>query len=163
MIRTSDGTITTRNITGEMDISTSDGDLRLGALKGATIRLRTSDGEIEAEALNARASDVQTSDGDITLGYVEGDLRATTSSGEVHIGLSGQSAAYLRSSDGNVYLDLPAGAAADLDFRGEDIRMASSFRFQGDLDDEYAIGSVGGGGPLIEVRANDGTVVLRAR
>lgn len=162
MIRTSDGDISARNITGEMDISTSDGNLRMGNLRGPTIRLRTSDGEIDAETLAARNSDVQTSDGDITLGFVEGGLRATTASGEVRVGLSGDAAAYLRSSDGNVYLELPTDASADIDIRGEDVRLASSFRFQGDLDDENARGRLGSGGPLIEARASDGTVIVRA-
>ncbi len=161
--RTSDGDIRARRLTGDAEVKTSDGDVRIEAFHGAAFSARTSDGSITIDALIARESSVHSSDGKITLRRVEGALEASGSDTDIEVDLFKPDAVSLTTSDGNIVITAPANLPADVRLRGEDVRVASAFNFQGLVKEERAEGSINGGGPLLEARSSDGSVTLRAR
>lgn len=162
-IKTSDGTISAGDLDGEVVVHTSDGDISLRSVRGPVISLRTSDGDVTTEQLIGERIDVTSSDGELWLGDIGGNLRATTSGGDIRARLTMPAEIYLRTGDGDVHLYAPIDLRADLSFRGERVRIASAYQFAGTLEKDRARGSIGGGGPLIEVRASDGAVTFTDR
>ncbi len=159
-VRTSDGNITGGRLEGDLDLSTSDGNIALDEVRGGHVSLTTSDGSITTKQIEAYRAEVVSSDGNLHLGLVDGALRASTSSGDIRVRLVQPAEYALRTSSGDIYITAPSDLRASLNLRAEDLRIATSFRFRGDLDDESATGNLNGGGPLLEARASDGTIVL---
>lgn len=56
----------------------------------------------------------------------------------------------------------PTGLAADLELQGEDVTVGRAFGFGGTLTEERASGRLNGGGPRLEARSGDGSVVLKS-
>lgn len=159
-VRTSDGNITAEQLDGDLDLTTSDGDITLGTVRGGVIALSTSDGAVHTDRLEGRQIEVSSSDGDLTLGQVSGALRASTASGNIAVRLLQPAEYALRTSSGDIDITAPPDLQATLNLRAETLRIASRFRFRGDLDEEHATGNLNGGGPLLEARATDGTITL---
>ena len=167
-VRTADGDVRadalrTSAAESRIDVSTADGDLRLRLVDAPQTRLHTSDGDIVVDDLFGGRMTVQTADGDLTFGRIRGHLQATTSSGQIRGELTAVGDVSLRTTDGDVVLRLPAAHKADLRLRADDLRLDADLRFDGHLDDHQADGRLNGGGPLLEVRATSGRVMLRSR
>ncbi|MEM8486012.1 MAG: DUF4097 family beta strand repeat-containing protein [Bacteroidota bacterium] len=160
-VRTSDGDIMAARLTGESSVSTSDGDIRIKAIEGAETAVRTSDGDIVTEMVDTNNAQFQTSDGSITLNSVAGDLTAKTSSGNLRVGLTEGGKVYLRSGDGDIHISAPSDYSAELMLRGERVRIASGFQFDGKLKKNEAEGRINGGEFTLEARTSDGEVVFK--
>lgn len=162
-VHTSDGEIASGGVRcqGEADFRTSDGNLRLAQIHAETVTVRTSDGDIDIDELIAGSSLVRTSDGSIHIQHLEGDLEASSSDDDVAVGLYKPGTITLKSSNGNITILAPATLPADIYLRGESVRIASAFDYQGNVKKEHAEGRIGGGGPRLEARTSDGTVTLR--
>lgn len=161
-IRTSDGDIKLEDVDGEVSISTSDGDIHVGKLSGADATLRTSDGDIVVEQAMTARTRVTTSDGSIVLQDARGDIEARTSSGDLSVALLELDGDInLRTGDGDIMISAPTDLRATLSMRGESIRIASGFSFDGVLKKNEAEGQLNGGGNRFEVQASSGEIVLR--
>lgn len=160
-IRTSDGDIAIDELAGTSEVITSDGDIILGTARGEQIRMRSSDGEIHVKELVTARSELRTSEGSIVLENVEGSLKAITSSGDLRARLLKPGEIFLRTSDGDIIITAPSSLPASLGLSGEEVRIASDFAFQGQVEKERAEGVVNGGGARIEARTSDGQVLLR--
>lgn len=158
VLQTSDGNIMADQLRGRIMVSTSDGDIQMGRLDGPAVTLKTSDGEIRAEAVSAAQAEVTTSDGNIRLPHMDGPLRASTSSGEIEVFLLKPGQVQLRTTDGNIRVSAPQSLPANVRLRGENVKIASSFMFQGRVEPEEVDGTINGGGPMVEAYAQDGTV-----
>ncbi len=163
-VETSDGDILAQSIRGEeIYFKTSDGDITFDELEAEEIEMRTSDGSIQGGGLRGRESFIHTSDGDVDLEGVGGALRAATSDGDVMVEIAELGETYIRSSGGDIRVYLPEGAGADLDLRGDRVRIPRTFSLDGRVDRREIDGRVNGGGPSLEVVAQDGEVSLRTR
>ncbi|HMB92416.1 MAG TPA: DUF4097 family beta strand repeat-containing protein [Rhodothermales bacterium] len=160
-LRTSDGDLRARQLTGNVEARTSDGDIRFDMVDATTFSARTSDGDLTIDELHASQSTVRSSDGSISLRRVTGSLDVSGSD-DIRLDLADPTTISVNSSDGDIDITAPASLSADVYLRGDDVRIARSFSFQGNLQDERAEGNINGGGPMIEAKSSDGEVRLRA-
>lgn len=159
-LATSDGDIMVDDVTGRLSISSADGDLTLGRLKGSTISLRTSDGDIDAQALDAQTVSVRTADGDLNLGAVSGALTATSSDGDLRLTLVKPTSVQLETDDGDINVTLPKGMGFDVDLSGEDLDTGG-LEIVGQISEHHVTGTVGGGGVKLVARSRGGDVEVR--
>lgn len=82
-VSTSGGSVSVRDLDGEVDISTSGGSVDLGHIDGP-VDVSTSGGSITLKSSTVTA-DLSTSGGSITIGDVDGDITAKTSGGSVQV------------------------------------------------------------------------------
>ncbi len=130
-----------------LDIATSDGDVRVERLIGAAT-LKTSDGDVRVERLEGPLF-VRTSDGDVRIQEVAGKTTVATSDGDIDIrSVSGPEASF-RTSDGDIEVDALMADAIELHtsdghirvrrIEGRDISVRTS---DGDLALESVSGSL---------------------
>ena len=164
LVRTSDGDIRIGDVEGsQARIRTSDGDVRVGEVIAATVEVHTSDGDVDIRRLEGDRFDIHTSDGEIRIDDVSGVLKATTSDGDIRIGFDRVAETTLKTGDGDILLLADGSLNADVDLRGEEIVIRGIYGFEGERDDDFAKGSLNGGGPLLRASSRDGSVVIRTR
>lgn len=106
-LRTSDGNISLKGLTGNQKCRTSDGNLEITGIAGA-LMASTSDGNINVQKV-AGTVEVKSSDGDIRLESIDGDAKASTSDGNVSaVRISGTTS--LKTSDGNISFEDLSGS-----------------------------------------------------
>lgn len=82
-VSTSGGSVSVRDLAGEVDISTSGGSVDLGHIDGP-VGVSTSGGSITLKSSTVTA-ELSTSGGSINIGDVDGDITAKTSGGSVQV------------------------------------------------------------------------------
>lgn len=106
-LRTSDGNISLKGLTGDQKGRTSDGNLEFTNVTGA-LAASTSDGNINVQKI-AGSVEVKSSDGDIRLESINGDARASTSDGNISVvRITGNTS--LKTSDGNISFEDLSGS-----------------------------------------------------
>ena len=180
---TSDGDIIVGAIDGKViSLATSDGDVRAGALKAEEVEVKSSDGDVRAKQIVAEIITFSTSDGDVVIGSAHGEtmsmnssdgditvgaeagkLSARTSDGDITITIQGSTVLNLRTHDGDVRIEAPAGIKADLDLRGERVRVSGDVNIKGEVGRQRVVGELGGGGASIVARTSDGSISLHLR
>ncbi len=86
----------------DLDLSTSDGDVRIGRIDG-TVKVKTSDGDVRLEAARGPSVSVVTSDGDLVIGELASrEVELSTSDGDVSVRGIDAGAARIRTSDGDI-------------------------------------------------------------
>lgn len=109
--RTGDGDIRAQKISGEVSLSTQDGDIDATGLKGSEIALHTSDGDITGENIRADRLEIGTSDGDLDVGDVDAKtLAMRTIDGDISVERIVAERIEVKSSDGDVRLGAVEGA-----------------------------------------------------
>jgi hypothetical protein len=161
-VRSGDGDISLGDLEGRVHLHSSDGDLHVGTLRGPEIKLRTSDGDVYAVGLEAPTILLHTSDGDVEARGVTGALEAATGDGDIMLRLLGARETRVRSGDGDVTVYLAGPLGFELDLRAEDVSLDPGFRLDGSRSAGSLRGPLNGGGPVLAVRASDGTVRLRS-
>ena len=163
-VYSSDGTIDLSRVDGDLTVTASDADIRIGSIRARRAVLRTSDGDISVRELATSESTVHSSDGTIDLSRVDGDLTVTASDADIRLDLRAPGGIKATSSWGDVAIRAPEDWPADVDLRGDDVQVASRFDLREDFRDDSAVrGTINGGGFLLRVRAYDGSVALRIR
>jgi DUF4097 and DUF4098 domain-containing protein YvlB len=161
-VASSDGRVTLAPVTGSVRVRTSDGDIEAVGLRG-DLYLRTSDGAIHARDLDGML-EAHSSDGAIQVGGRFDRLDLSTSDGAIEANAGGgsriQTAWTLRSSDGGLTLRVPADLRADLDLRTEDggIHLDLPVEVTGEIGRHALRARLNGGGPLVQMRATDGSI-----
>jgi DUF4097 and DUF4098 domain-containing protein YvlB len=161
-LRTGDGHITARRVTGEIRIDTSDGHVTADELHG-NVRIHTSDGHIEGTGFDG-SLDAETSDGHMQLRGRFDALRLHTGDGSITAEavpgskMSGEWS--IRTSDGSVTLRLPDGFNAELDAHTGDGTISSQLPItvSGALNRSSLRGNINKGGPTLLVRTGDGSI-----
>ncbi len=138
--RTSGGSITIRNFVGDLDAKTSGGSIKLEDIKG----------DIEAT----------TSGGGIRISDVQGEVYATTSGGGINANITKlDNRLVLKTSGGSVRATIPSGLGLDLDLRGNRVNTSLS-NFSGESKSDRVKGTVNGGGILVQLSTSGGSVSL---
>jgi hypothetical protein len=162
-ISTGDGDINMSDLNGEFDLQTSDGDISVGTLSG-TLRLKTSDGNVSADGLEGATISVRTSDGDVQIGALSGPAEISTSDGDIRVSIERAGDIKLRTGDGDITIYADESLQADVDFSGEEVRMASGFTLnEGRVSEHGARGILNGGGPTLFAHTGDGTIAIREK
>lgn len=138
--RTSGGSITVNDFVGDLDVKTSGGSIKLDDIKG----------DIEAT----------TSGGGIRLNDVQGEVYATTSGGGINADITKlESQLVLKTSGGSVRATIPSGLGLDLDLKGNRVNTSLN-NFSGESKSDRVRGTVNGGGILVELSTSGGSVNL---
>ena len=160
-ILTRDGDIDVGDKEGRIEIESADGDLYLGSLRGPEISAKTMDGDVHADSLSAEHIRVYTQDGDIDVAAASGILRIDSGDGDIRLRLIQSGDVSLHTRDGNITVYADPQLRANIDIEGEEVRLGSAFTVTGRVTDRGVRGTLNGGGPKLEIRTGDGTVMLR--
>jgi hypothetical protein len=159
-LTTSGGQITADNLEGVVKLNTSGGSLSLSNLSG-TVNARTSGGSISAKNVNGDFSTV-TSGGSIHLKEIDGNLNARTSGGQITADLKAtHDFVKLHTSGGSIHLNLPETKNAQLDLKGDKVRISELRNFNGTVKKDRVKGSLGNGNLLVEATTSGGSVDVK--
>ena len=150
-------------------IQTSNGSIDVSNLE-ASARLTTSNGAVRADGV-VGGLEASTSNGSIratTSGMESGrSLRLSTSNGSVELTVDKLSSggAVVKTSNGSITVNLPDSAAFDVNASTSNARITNDFEdsFRGRSDRRNLEGSVGSGGPRLELSTSNGGIRLRKR
>jgi len=143
---------------------TSNGAIRVSGGAGPA-RLRTSNGAIRVDGLSG-ALEAETSNGSITaaLDRVDGPVRVDTSNGAIDLRLPQRIRDGVRAhtSNGGITLRLPDGLDARVSAHTSNAHVTSDFdvRTQGELSRNRIEGTIGAGGPLVDLSTSNGSIHL---
>ena len=180
----SNGPVRTIDVGGPARLKTSNGPIRAQNV-GGTLDAQTSNGSIEANNISGSAY-LHTSNGSVRADDVRGGVEAVTSNSSVHVNLTKAEpgkAIRLETSNGGVELTLPAdvrndvrvttnnsgitvhapaGLNARLSARTSNSRITSDFevKMQGEISKSRLEGTIGSGGPMVELTTSNGSIRL---
>lgn len=162
--KTSDGDLLAVDLTcDDVDMATSDGDVTVKGLEAKTVEMSTSDGDILVKNLTATSIEIRTSDGDVDVSAAGEELHARTSDGDIRVQIGDNMAVSLSTSDGNITLNGPSDLRADLNLRGDRVKLVGGLNIQGEVSTRRVVGKLNNGGPKIQAKASDGTIALKLR
>jgi hypothetical protein len=163
-VDTGDGSVESDAITGNVDIHTGDGHIRLDGGKG-DIRLRTGDGSIEGRDLDGKL-DATSGDGHITLDGRFDTLNIKTGDGSItaraNPGSKVASSWNVHTGDGSVTMSLPGDLQANIDASTNDGRISLGIpvMVEGNLGTSKIQGKMNGGGQPLTIHTGDGSIHL---
>ncbi len=156
-LTTSGGQINADDLTGTVKLNTSGGSLHLSNLSG-TVTARTSGGSISAKNINGDFN-TETSGGSIHLKEIDGNLNARTSGGQITAGLKAtRDFVKLHTSGGSIHLNMPETKDAQLDLKGDKVRISELRNFSGTVKKDRVKGSLGKGNLVVEASTSGGSV-----
>jgi len=168
IIRTDDGSIRVEHVTGKIELRSADGSVTGRDLTG-DIFAHTEDGSIRLEGIDGRC-DVASDDGSIAVQGRLDALRLTTEDGSVVVkALAGSKITKdwsLSTGDGSMVLYVPEAFGAMLDAEAHDgaVRLDSTLAFDKQAEDRernILRGRLGAGGPRLLLRSGDGGIRVR--
>lgn len=179
-LKTTHGDVELDDIEGYVELNTTHGDISAATIRGSEISLKSTHGDIEARSLTSDAVSLKTTHADIEIGevtskffsattshsdivieHLSGESDITTSHGDIEISLTDNFSANLKTSHGDVLVYAPSGIEADLDLKGAQVKVASTFSFDGDVEKDSVVGRLNGGGSKIKARTTHGSVYLK--
>ncbi len=164
-LRTSNGAIKARTVSGPLDAQTSNGSVDATDITGDSV-LRTSNGKITAE-IRRGGLDAHTSNGGISVRLDERDpkpVRLESSNGHIDLSMSAMREVRASTSNSSITVHLPGSAAADLRARTSNSSVTTDFdvSVRGMLSKHSLEGRIGAGGPLLDLSTSNGAIrVLR--
>jgi DUF4097 and DUF4098 domain-containing protein YvlB len=169
VVRTGDGSIRVEHVNGKVELRSADGSVTGRDLIGDIVA-HTEDGAIRLEGVDGKC-DVASDDGSIAVqGRLEG-LRVSAEDGSVVVRATAGSKITrdwnLSTGDGSMTLYLADGLGADLDAQAHDgsVKLDSGLAFERlsgeDRSRSTARGRLGAGGMRLVLRSCDGTIRLR--
>jgi len=158
---TGSGSVRVDEVAGALSVTTSSSGFTGRSLAG-NVRVRTNSGAVDASLSGAGDVDVETGSSAIRLRGARGAVKAVTRSGGVAIQGAPSDVWETSAGSGSVRLDIEHGTG----FMVNAVSGSSSVKldgvpFQGSIDKGTAIGTVGGGGPLVRVTTRSGSICLK--
>lgn len=164
-LKTSNGGIKTVGCKGDFEISTTNGTIDLGDLVGSATA-RTSNGAIRGDGLRG-FFDGHTTNGSIDVRLAEASgkpVRAETTNGRIALTVESQKDADVRASttNGGITLRLPANAKAQVKAHTSNASITSDFDVttSGSLSKHHLEGTIGSGGPLLDLSTTNGSIKI---
>lgn len=151
-LHTSGGSITATDCSGKIDLKTSGGSLNISKLSG-NINAATSGGSINVSDIKGTLI-TSTSGGSVKIDGVSGNLEASTSGGNMDVRMASVSDYVKLSNSGNLNLSLPAAKGYKLNVRANRVETSGLKDFRGDMESTNIEGTVGNGGPDINVKSS---------
>ena len=168
IVRTGDGSIRVEHVNGKVELRSGDGSVTGRDLSG-DVFAHTEDGSIRLEGIDGRC-DVASDDGSITVQGRLDTLRVSTEDGSVVVkALAGSRITRdwsLTTGDGSMVLYVAEGLGATVDAEARDgsVRLDSALAFdRGGSDRARNVlrGRLGPGGPRLVLRSGDGSIRVR--
>jgi hypothetical protein len=151
-LRTSGGSVVARDCTGNINLRTSGGGISMNNLNG-NIEARTSGGSIIGKGISGVLV-TATSGGSVNLDGISGNLEATASGGNMSVKIKSVNNYVKLANTGNINLTLPSGSGYNLNVQAGNLSTSGLRNFQGNTDNRSIRGTVGNGGPEINVRTS---------
>jgi hypothetical protein len=167
-LKTSNGSIRTWNLKGDLEATTSNSSIEVGSFKGSAI-LKTSNGRIKAEGVEGNF-DATTSNSSIDASVTQLEagkpLKLRSSNGSINLALDkwNNNEISATTSNSSVNLRLPAGINAEIKARTSNGSITSDFEVTTrELSKTVLDGKLGSGGPLIDIGTSNGSIRLMKR
>ncbi|HZT33844.1 MAG TPA: DUF4097 family beta strand repeat-containing protein [Bryobacteraceae bacterium] len=165
-LKTSNAAVRAADLHGNLDVQTSNGAIDLQGLEGAAT-LHTSNGHIHAEDVRGSV-DASTSNGGVNVRVAHSSgarpVKIETSNGGVDLTLDGplQSDVRVSTSNGGITVRLPQSINARLIASTTNNSINSEFevKTQGTVSKHHLEGTIGSGGPSIDISTNNGGIRL---
>jgi DUF4097 and DUF4098 domain-containing protein YvlB len=157
--RTSGGNMEANNIQGNVELRTSGGAIRIENIEGQA-EVATSGGSIRARKVT-QGLKARTSGGSLNLQEISGSLEAKTSGGSIEVFLINP-IEYIEvsTSGGNVTIEVPENLGYDLELTGSRVRTELR-NFTGSSSRDAIRGAMNGGGIPLKARTSGGSVSLK--
>ncbi len=161
-LKTSNGHVEVSRLKGTLTAETSNGPVELQDIDGA-VAVHTSNGHIRAEGIRG-AFEATTTNSSIhaALEKVDGTVRVDSSNGGIDLTLppNTQSAVRAHTSNSGITLHLPGEVNARLSAGTSNASISSDFemRLRGEIAKHHIEGSIGNGGPLIDLSTSNGPI-----
>ncbi len=139
-------------------IVTSNGPIRLDDLDGGA-RVRTSNGPVHASHIRGEL-DIETSNGPVEATGVTGSTTVRTSNGPVQLTLDAVGELRATTSNGPITVRVPPGTGAEVRARTSNGPISSDFevKSEGFFSKDRLDGSIGAGGPLLDLTTSNGPI-----
>ena len=162
-LKTSNGPVRTRATSGGLDVQTSNGPVEISDAIGPA-SLRTSNGPIRAEVRRGNLVAV-TSNGSITVRLIDPDttpVRVQSSNGNIEVELDHARDVHAETSNSSITIKLPPSVDADLHARTSNGSINSDFDVttHGAISKNRLEGTIGKGGPLLDLATSNGRIRL---
>jgi len=161
-VKSSNGSIELRNIKGALTAETSNSSVDLTDIDG-DVEIRTSNGHIRALGIRG-AFDATTSNSSIraSLDRVDGAVRLQSSNGSLDLTMppGAQTALRAHTSNSSITLRLPGEVNARLSAHTSNSSITTDFemRLRGEISKHNIEGSIGSGGPLLDLSTSNGSI-----
>ena len=177
-IETGGGHIEIGDAMGDLEVRSGGGHIEIGDVDGA-LTVRTGGGHVEAGhvvgdvemksggghvGLGGCEGDVtvNTGGGEIELEELEGHVLAHTGGGDIRVALAPGNGAGVdleSGDDGDIILEIPSGLGFDIDAVASGrVETDPSLGFAGNQKTDRLSGTIGGGGNVLRIRAEDGDI-----
>jgi len=151
-LKTSGGSINAKDCSGKISLKTSGGSLSLKNLSG-DVDAATSGGSISASNIKGTLK-AGTSGGSIRADDISGNIESYTSGGNMDVKMTSVTEYVKLSNNGGLNLSLPAGKGYNLSIKANKVEASEMKNFQGIIEDSKIEGTVGNGGPEINVKSS---------
>jgi len=163
-LHTSNGSIRVTDLHGELDAETSNSSIEVERVDG-NVRMHSSNGHLRAERVNG-AIEASTSNSRVNVDVERPDkeVRIDTSNNGVELDLPPHfsSSAHVGTNNGGITLRMANDINARLSAHTSNSSIDTEFevRAQGELSRNRLEGSIGSGGPLIDLSTSNGSIRL---
>ncbi len=158
---TGSGDVTASAIEEGVHLTTGSGSIRATDVAGQFF-ISTGSGDITLKGTRSGGGRVSTGSGTVQLSGINGSLRVGTGSGDITA--QGEPAGdwTLHTGSGNIAVQLPQGASFDVDAHTDSGRIITKLPMtvQGSIARGTLRGTVGKGGPRLELRAGSGDIQI---
>jgi DUF4097 and DUF4098 domain-containing protein YvlB len=166
-IKTSNGAVRASNFTGDIDITTSNGAVELDTFAGGAT-IRTSNGSIKAHGVKGHF-EAETSNGSVDAHILEAGsgrpVRVESSNGRILLQIDALNGSDVRASTTNSSLTvkLPSILNARVRASTSNASITSDYELtdKGTISKGRLEGTVGSGGPLIELHSSNGGIRIQ--
>ena len=165
-LRTSNGAIRAMNLRGSLEAQTTNGTVELDGIEGSA-SVRTSNGRVRAEKLNG-SLEAYTTNGGITAEIAKSErgrpVKVGTTNGSVDLRVGSPLAEEVRASttNGSITVKLPSDIKARVLAHTSNSSISTDFEVQtqGALSKNHLEGTIGSGGPLLDLTTSNGSIRL---
>ena len=165
-LRTSNGGVHASAMKGNLDVQTSNGGIDVENLDGSAT-LKTSNGRVHAEGVRGTL-DASTSNGGINVHLTKAEpgkpVKLETSNGSIDLSLdtTSQNDVYASTSNAGITVRMPQSIGARVRAHTSNGSISSDFdvQVQGTISKHNLEGTIGSGGPLLDLSTSNGSIHL---
>lgn len=163
-LRTSNGSVHANMLNGPLEVQTSNGTIDIADVSGDTT-LRSSNGTIRADIRKGRFA-ATTSNGSITAHLRDQDaspVRVQSSNGHIELTMDATREVHASTSNSSITVRLPSSVNATVDAHTSNSSITSDFdvSVRGGMISKHRLqGTIGSGGPLLDLGTSNGSIKL---
>jgi Putative adhesin len=163
-LRTSNGAVHATRLLGPLEVQTSNGSIEVSEVTGDTT-LRSSNGTIRAD-IRKGGFGARTSNGSITVRLMEPDsspVRLESSNGHIELTMNAAREVHASTSNSSITVRMPASAGATVNAHTSNSSITCDFdvTLHGELRPKHHLeGTIGNGGPLLDLGTSNGSIKL---